>query len=98
MTQADSSFEETDANIRRVCAILESIAGQYLPSTSEHQAIQDAATAFIVVHQQQALTSAYRKMKAAMAGELTPEIIDNLRSMGFDPEELEIDETSCESA
>ncbi len=68
--QADSSTEETDAEIRRVCSILESVASQYSPATPEYEAIKDAATALIVVHQRQSLTSAFRKLKLALGGEL----------------------------
>ena len=94
--QADSSSEETDAEIRRVCSILESVANQYSPTTPEYHAIKDAATAFIVVHQRQALTSAFRNLKSAVGGELTPEITDKLRSMGIDPEVFDTDDGSCE--
>ena len=94
--QADSSTKETDAEIRRVCSILESVAGQYSATTPEYHAIKDAATAFIVVHQRQSLTAAFRKLKLALGGGLSPEMTEKLRSRGIDPDEFDAGDQSSE--
>lgn len=85
----DSDANATDTEIRRVCSILEIVAKQYPDDSPESAAIADAAQAFILVRQHESLSSAYRKLKSAHNGELSDEIIANLRSHGIDPSELD---------
>lgn len=94
---AGGTFDDTDAEIRRVCAILESVASQFPPSSAEHQAIADAASAFILVQQHAALSSAYRALKAAEGGELSAGMVTRLRRMGIDPDEFDDLDGSAES-
>lgn len=94
--QARQSPDDSEAEIHRVCSILESIANQYAPSTAERRAIDDAAIAFVLVHRTQSLRAAYRKWKTAVDGELTPAmwngVADRLRSLGIDPDEFDADD------
>jgi len=73
----------------RVCALLESIAANYPENSPESHALQDAANAYILVQQRQSLQHAFQKLKAARNGQLTDEMITDLRQHGIDPDELE---------
>ena len=85
----DPTDSETDAEIRRVCSLLESIAQQYPDGSPESVAIADAAQAFILVRQHHSLAKAYRQLKAAWNGDLTDEMLAKLREHGIDPSDLE---------
>jgi hypothetical protein len=85
----DPTADETDAEIRRVCSLLESVAEQYPDGSPESDAIADAAQAFLLVRQHKVLARAYRRLKAAHNGELDDEMIAKLRSVGIDEAELE---------
>ena len=84
MTDQDSSETE----IRRVCAILESISKAYPAGSEEAKAIRDAALAYIVVHQHDALKTRYKSLRLALGGDLTAEMKANLRRHGIEPDEL----------
>jgi hypothetical protein len=87
MTDQDPS----DAEIRRVCAILESISKAYPADSDEANAIKDAALAFIVVRQLDALKRKYQDLRLAVGGDLTDEMKADLRRHGIEPEDLEDD-------
>ena len=78
----------------KTCSILESIANQYAPDSVEHLAIRDAAQALILVSQRKSLKASYEQLKSATGPELTPAIIERLRSMGIDPDEMDEDDDS----
>lgn len=69
----------------RTCAILEALAQQHPPESAEHQALRDAAAAYILVRQSAALEAAWRRLQASVGAELTPEMITRLRALGIDP-------------
>ncbi|MDA0832701.1 MAG: hypothetical protein O2955_03150 [Planctomycetota bacterium] len=89
--ESDNFITSNDREIYHTCSILESIAQQFDSASPEHQAIEDAAVAFILVHQHKSLLSAYRKLKSTVSDELDAEIIDKLRDMGINPDELDND-------
>ena len=88
----EPTADDDDTEIRRVCSILESIAKQYTADSPEFLALQDAASAFVVVHQRKSLSRAYQNLKVAAGGELTDEMIATFRQFGIDPDELEDDD------
>ena len=88
----ETTADDADVEIRRVCSLLESIAKQYPGDSPESLALQDAATAYILVHQRQSLSRAYQSLKAASGGELSEEMIATLRRRGIDPDEFEDDD------
>ena len=87
MTDRDPS----DAEIRRVCAILESISKAYTVDSDEAKAINDAALAYIVVHQHDILKKKYLDLRLAVGGDLTDEMKADLRRHGIGPNDLEDD-------
>jgi hypothetical protein len=87
MTEQDPS----DAEIRRVCAILESISKAYPADSDEAKAIKDATLAYIVVHQHDALKKRYQEFRLAVGGDLTDEMKADLRRHGIEPDDLEDD-------
>jgi hypothetical protein len=87
MTDRDSS----DAEIRRVCAILESISNAYPADSDETNAIKDAPLAYIVVHQHDSLKKRYQDFRLAVSGDLTDEMKADLRRHGIEPDDLEDD-------
>ncbi|MEI8383718.1 MAG: hypothetical protein WCJ09_26630 [Planctomycetota bacterium] len=82
--------QEFEAEIFRKCSILESIASQYAPASPEYLAVRDAAEALILVLRRKSLRTAFQKLKS-MTG-LTPEMVENLRRMGIDPDEMDEDD------
>jgi len=86
---SDPNACDADAEIRRVCSLLENIARQYPDGSPESDAIADAAHAFILVRQHKSLARAYRELRAAQNGELTDDMLAKLRSVGIDPSELD---------
>jgi len=92
--QPDTTPEEFEAEIFRTCSILESVADQYDPKSPEHLVVRDAAQALIRVLRRKSLRWAFQKLKSATGPELTPEMVENLRRMGIDPDELDADEDS----
>jgi hypothetical protein len=85
MTDQDPS----DAEIRRVCSILESISKAYHADSDEAKALKDAALAYIVVHQHDALKKKYQHFRLAVGGDLTDEMKADLRRHGIEPDDLE---------
>ena len=85
MTNQDPS----DAEIRRTCAILESISKIYPADSDEAKAIKDAALAYIVVHQHDNLKKKYQDFRLAIGGDLTDEMKADLRRHGIEPDDLE---------
>jgi hypothetical protein len=94
LTVSDSppDSDADDQEIGRVTSILESIAKNYADGSDESNALRDAALAFITVQQHQGLRKAYAKYSAAIGGELTEEMKDDLRRYGIDPDELDEDD------
>lgn len=90
----DATPQEFEGEILRTCSILQSVANQYGPTSAEHLAICDAAEALILVLQRKSLRSAFQKLKSATGPELTTDMIENLRRMGIDPDEMDADEDS----
>lgn len=78
----------------KTCSVLESIANQYAPDSVEHLAIRDAAQALILVSRRKSLKAAFELLKSVTGPELTPAMIERLRSMGIDPDELDEDDDS----
>ena len=89
---SQKNVNDDHREISRTCSILESIAQQFDPASPEHQAIDDAAAAYVLVHQRKSLRSAYQQLKSAVGDDIDQEIIDKLKSMGIDPDELDSDE------
>jgi hypothetical protein len=87
MTTQDPS----EAEMERVCAILESISEAYPADSDEANAIRDAALAYTVVHQHNALKRAYQRLRLALGGDLTDEMKADLRRHGIEPDDLEND-------
>jgi hypothetical protein len=87
--------DPSDAEIRRVCGILESVSRNYPPDSDEANAIRDAALAYTVVHQHETLRKRYRSMRLALGGELTDEMKADLRRQGIEPDDLDDDAPSC---
>ncbi|MFA6135649.1 MAG: hypothetical protein WC869_16695, partial [Phycisphaerae bacterium] len=81
--------DATDQEIRRVCAILESVAKNYTSGSDEATAIRDAALAYIVVHQREALKKAYSQLRRAFRGELSEDMKAQLRRHGIEPDDLD---------
>ena len=83
-----------DAEIRRVCGILESVAKRFAPNSDECLAIRDAALAYTVVHLHEITKKSYEKFRLAFDGQLTEEMKADLRRHGIDPDELDSDKSS----
>jgi hypothetical protein len=71
--------DDSDAEIDRVCSLLETISKQYADGSPEYRALEDAALAFMAVRQHQAASRAYQRLKAAFNGKLTEEAMARLR-------------------
>ena len=84
-----SEVESLDAEIRRVCAILESVAATFPPESEHALAIRDAALAYTIVSQHQAMLRSYEKLKLALDGHLSEEMKADLRHHGIDPDSLD---------
>ncbi len=84
----------SDAEIRTVCAILESISKSYPAGSAEADAIRDAALAYIVVHQHEILKRKYESLRLALGGAVTDETKAALRRVGVEPDDLEDDAAS----
>ncbi len=84
--------QEFEAEIFRKCAILESIASQYAPTSPEYQAVREAAEALSLVLRRKSLRTAFQELKSRTG--LTPEMAENLRRMGIDPDEICEDDDS----
>lgn len=85
----ESNAEDTDAEIRRKCAILERVANGFSEDSQEYAAIVEAAEAVWFVRHNRALAKAYREYKAACNGELSDKAIADLRSRGIEPSDLD---------
>ncbi len=72
--------------IRRVCAVLESISLRFPPESEEALAIRNAASAFIIVQQNEKLKASYAKYLQAAGGVLSESMKDDLRRHGIDPD------------
>lgn len=79
----------SDAEMQRVCAILETISKTYPVDSDEANAIRDAALAYTIVHQHEALKKNYKKLRLAFGGNLTDEMKADLRRHGIEPDDLE---------
>ena len=87
---SDMSFEESHAEMERVCSILESISKNYAADSDEGIAIRDATLAYTVVYQRRSLARAYWRLRFALnddASEMA-KIEVQLRRHGIDPDEL----------
>ena len=83
---SDPSASQQNNELRRTCAILESIADRFEPASPEHQALREAASAYTFLHQYRALLSAFRNWRLAGSSELTPQMAEALRRMGIGPD------------
>ncbi|WP_437222118.1 hypothetical protein SH661x_002639 [Planctomicrobium sp. SH661] len=85
------SLESIEADFRRVCDILGSVASQFPPESEESKAIRDAALTYQTVQLNKRLKLSYDKLKSALnsGGDLTDEMKDKLRRYGIDPDELD---------
>ena len=86
-----TSQDPPDAEMRRVCAILESISKTYPPDSDEAGAIRDAALAYTVVYQHDILKKKYQNLRRALGGDLTEEMKTALRRCGIEPDDLDDD-------
>ena len=80
--------------MQRVCSILQVISKRYPADSDEANAIRDAALAYTVVRQHDALKKAYERLRLAFGGELTDEMKADLRRHGIEPDDLEDDASS----
>ena len=78
-----------DKEMRRVCSILESIVKNYAPDSDEASAIRDAALAYTVVQQREALRKQYWRLRLAFGGQISEEMKVDLRRHGIEPDDLE---------
>jgi hypothetical protein len=78
-----------DKEVGRVCSILESIAKNYPADSDEAIAIRDAALAYTVVQQRDALTKSYWRLRLAFGGHISEEMKADLRHHGIEPDDLE---------
>jgi len=85
-------MDDYEAEIYRVCGILERIAEGFAPGSGEALAIRDAALAYTIVQQRKNLQKSHAKLLAAFGGQLTDEKKNDLRRQGIDPDELEDEE------
>ena len=85
----DSRYEAIDKEMRRVCSILESIGKNYAPDSDEATAIRDAALAYTVVQQRNALRKQYWRLRLAFGGQISEEMKANLRRHGIEPNDFE---------
>jgi hypothetical protein len=86
-----TSRDPSDAEIQRVCAILESISKAFPADSDEANAIRDAALAYAVVHQHDALKKSYQGLRLALGGDLTDKMKADLRHYGIEPDVLDDD-------
>jgi hypothetical protein len=84
-----STPESVDHEIRRVCSILEKLAQKCASDSEEALAIRDAALAYTVVWQHDVLKKKYLRLRAAFGGQLTDEMMSDLRRHGIEPDDLE---------
>jgi hypothetical protein len=84
---------DSEAEMARMCSILESIAKQYPPDSDEALAIRDAALAYIAVRQHKAMQRSYDKLRTAFGGSHGEVVKADLRRHGIDPDELESEES-----
>ena len=83
---------DDDEAMRRLCAILESVAKNYPADSEEAHAIRDAAAAYTVVRQQRTLKKRYQELVYLFDGQLTPQLEALLRAQGIDPDEFTDDD------
>jgi hypothetical protein len=86
------NLQDVDAETRKVCSTLGSIAKQYEPGSVEAQAIKDAACAYIAVKQQGALKRQYDRLRLASSGQLSEEMEHQLRRYGIEPNAIDTQE------
>ncbi|MEN6497669.1 MAG: hypothetical protein ABFD16_25500 [Thermoguttaceae bacterium] len=84
-----SGHDAIDEEMRRVCSILEAIGKNYAPDSDEGIAIRDAALAYIVVQQRDALRKQYWRLRCACGGQISEELKADLRRHGIEPNDLE---------
>ena len=87
------AHDDSEAELVRVCSILESIAKQYPSDSEEARTIGDAALAWIAVHQHKALRRSYDKLRMACGGSFSEEVKADLRRHGIDPDELDSEDS-----
>ena len=85
--------DPVEAEIRRVCDILGSIAKAFPPDSKEGLALEEAALAFEIVQRHTSMKKSYERMRPPVGGELTEEMNEEmeayLRRMGIDPDDPE---------
>jgi ubiquinone biosynthesis protein UbiJ len=85
----DSDHLSVEGDIQKVCAILESVASRFEPSSKESIAIRDAAIAYTVVQRHRSMKKSYEKLRLSSGGQLTDEMKATLRSHGIEPNDFE---------
>jgi hypothetical protein len=78
-----------DQEVRRVCAILQSIAANYAPDSDEALAIRDAALAYTIVQQREMLQKQYWRLRLAFGGHLSEKVKADLRRQGIEPDDFD---------
>lgn len=77
---------ESNPEFEKVCAVLESVAGNYAADSKEARAIEAAAEAYIYLQLHLNLKHAYHRFKRMGLDNLTDEQSRLLREMGVDLE------------
>lgn len=81
----EPNINYTEADIEKVCSILQTISKQYASDSNEAHALKDAAQAFIFLVHHTTLKSAFEKYQDAFKRPLGPAEIEHLKSMGIKP-------------
>jgi hypothetical protein len=72
-----------DAEIRRVCSILESVAKSFPRGSAQSKAVREAAEAYIFLQTHRSLKAAYGRFREMCQTELTAAQKWTLREMGI---------------
>lgn len=81
----EPNINYTEADIEKICSILQTISKQYPDDSNEAHALKNAAQAFTFLVQHSTLKSAFEKYQDASKRPLNPAEIDHLKSMGIKP-------------
>ena len=79
-----SGVAAMDAKVRATCAMLESVAMQYARDSAEHEAIREAALAFIYLQTHETLKAAYVQYREHTGGPMAEEKLEILRRAGVE--------------
>lgn len=81
-------LSDPDFELYRVCSVLESIAQAYTEDSSERQAIDMAANAYILVYKRRQLLASFAKFLHAYGGKVSESMKANLQRQGLDADVL----------